>query len=224
MYRHRLFLYTLVILCIIITRIDVQAAKKRKFTYYSFFTNLSAQHNYYVYEGDIKWIKVPATNFKEQFYGLSLFSDNGVELDLFYRKFEAKSVFIAGGLWDTEKSIIGISMGKILTAEIKIPTINVSLPIDFSGGPYATFAFKNEYNFISGHEDLKVSEQKEPIIGFGVYTNIRFRIKFSQEKKYPSIVAGFKYFIPFNDFEYNPEQETVSYRLERKFFYIGIGF
>lgn len=224
MYRHRLLFNMLLILCIVITGMNVRAEKRKKFTYYGFFTNLSAQHNYYVYEGDIKWTKVPASNFKEKFYGLSLFTDNGVELDLFYRKFEAASVFIAGGFWDTEKSITGISIGKVLTAEIKIPTIDVSLPIDFSGGPYVAFGFNNEYNFISGYEDFNVSEQEDPIIGFGVYTNIRFRIKFSQAHKYPSIIAGFKYFIPFNDFEYNPEEEAVSYRLERKIFYIGISF
>jgi hypothetical protein len=120
--------------------------------------------------------------------------------------------------------IMGMGIGKVLTAEIKIPSIRVSLPIDFSGGPYVTFGVKNKYDFISGNKDVKVSDQEDPLIGFGIYANIRLRIKFSQSKKYPSLTAGFKYFIPFNDFEYNPEKETVSYRLERKFIYIGISF
>jgi hypothetical protein len=218
--------FIILVLCVFLVRVNSNTLKVgRKATYFGFFANLSFQHNYYVYTNGQKWGKEgPDTDFKESVFNLSVFSDNGTEIDVFYRKFEAKSVFIAGGLWDTKKIIMGTSVGKVLTAEIKIPSIKVSLPIDFSGGPYLTFGLKSKYDFICGNEDLNVSNRKDPIIGFGIYTNIRLRIKFSQSKKYPSLTAGFKYFIPFNDFEYNPEKETVSYRLERRFFYIGISF
>jgi len=226
MQKKQFFLLTMLILCILVVGVSAQKGKKvTKFTYFGLFTSLSAQHNYFVYMDDQKWRREgPDTDFKENFYNLSVFKDNGTELDFFYRKFDAKSVFIAGGSWDTKKVILGMSIGKVLTAEIKIPSLSVSLPIDFSGGPYITFGIDNKYDFVSGNKDVKVSDQEDPLIGFGIYTNIRLRIKFSQSKKYPSLTAGFKYFIPFNDFEYNPEKETVSYRLERKFFYIGICF
>lgn len=197
----------------------------KKQTYFGLYTNLSTQHNYYVYTNEQKWGKEgPDTFFKEKYYDLSVFKDNTSEFDFFYRKFKAESVFIAGGFWKTEKIIIGLTVGKVLTAKFKIPLIKVLLPIDFSAGPYLSFDLKNKYDFVSGNQDLNVTNQKDPIFGFGIYTNIRFRIKFSQIKKYPSLTAGFKHFIPFNDFEYNPEKKTVSYRLERKFVYIGISF
>ncbi len=226
MLNKRFYLFLMLILCVLGANVYAQAEKGRKrLIHIGFFANLSAQHNHYVYVEDRTWGREgPDTGFKESFYSLSLFKGNSTEFDLFYRKFSAKSVFIAGGFWDTEKVIVGMSLGKVMTAEIKIPSVNISLPIDFSGGPYATLGYKNEYSYISGNKDLNVPNQKEPLIGFGIYTNIRVRIKLSQSRRRPSLTAGFKYFIPFNDFEYNPEKETVSYRLERKFFYIGISF
>jgi hypothetical protein len=226
MLKKQFLLFTMFFLCVFRAGVNAQMEKEgKKFTYFSLFTSVSVQHNYFVYTDGQKWGKERTdTDFKENFYNLSVFKDNGTELDLFYRNFEAKSVFIAGGFWDTKKAILGMSIGKVLTAEIKIPLISVSLPIDFSGGPYVTFGIDNKYDFVSGNKDMKVSDQEDPIIGFGIYTNIRLRIKFSQNRKYPSLTAGLKYFIPFNDFEYNPEKENVSYRLERKFFYIGISF
>lgn len=228
MLKKRFILFLILSLYVFGLGISVNAEfkeRRKKKLHIGFFANLTTQHDHYVYIQGLKWGKEgPDTVFKESYYNLSLFRDNSLEFDLFYRKFGAESVFIAGGFWDTEKVILGGSLGKVLTAEIKIPSISVSLPIDFSGGPYVTFAFKNKYDFISGNKDLNVLDQKDPIIGFGIYTNIRLRIKFSKSKKYPSLTAGIKYFIPFNDFEYNPEKETVSYRLERKFIYLGISF
>lgn len=226
MTKKQILLLIMLILGVFLVGIKAQEVKaKKKFTYFGLLTSVSVQHNHFVYTDGQKWGKEGLdTDFMESLFNLSVFKDNGTELDLFYRKFEAKNVFIAGGFWDTEKVIIGMSIGKVLTAEIKIPSISVSLPIDFSGGPYVTFGIENKYDFISGNKDLNVSDQENPIIGFGIYTNIRLRIKFSQSKKYPMLTAGFKYFIPFNDFEYNPEKKAVSYRLERKFFYIGISF
>ncbi len=225
MQRKQFFLFAVLIFGFLLFGLNSQDVKKNRELKFGIFANLSAQHNYYVYTEDLKWRREePGTSFKESFYSLSFLSHNKGEFDLFYRKLEAKSVFIAGGLWDTKKIIAGASFGKILTVEIKIPKTSVSLPIDFSGGPYVTFAYKHEYNFISGNEASKVPMQKTPAVGYGIYTNIRFCIKFSQNKSYPSLMAGFKYFIPFDDFEYNSEEDIFSYRLERKFFYLGISF
>lgn len=198
----------------------------KKFSYIGLFANLSAQHEYLVHTGEETWGKEgPDTAIKENFFSATVFKENGSEFDLFFRKFEAKSIFIAGGFWDTEKIIMGISAGKVVTADIKIPLINVFLPIDFSGGAYFTAGSKKKYEFVSGNEDENVwPEEDEPEIGYGVYTNIRLRVKLSNRKKTPNLTVGFKYFIPFNDFDYNPEKEAVSYRLERKFLYIGISF
>jgi len=228
MLKKRSILLVILILYVLGLAISINAEhreKREKKLHIGFFVNLSVQHSHNVYTDGLKWGREgPDTSFKESYYNVSWFRDNRVEFDLFYRKFEANSMFIADGFWDTEKIILGASLGKVLTTEIKIPSINISIPIDFAGGPYVALSLKNKYHFISGIEDLNVIDHKDPILGYGIYTSVKFRLNFSQKKRRPMLNVGFKYFIPFNDFEYNPEKEAVSYRLERKFFYIGISY
>ena len=194
-------------------------------TRYGVFGTLSSTHDYYLYFQDLReTAEKPGTAFTENDFFVSFLFKKNTELNIFARKFKAENTFIEGGIWNTSKYLIGISIGKALTLKLGIPDGNYSeyaFPIDFSVGPYLIGSIKNQYTFVSGirNDDVITDSVR---FSYGIYTIIRLRLQFLMDKyKFPMITFGFKYFIPFNNFEFGIDA-NASYRLKSKMLFIGI--
>ena len=192
-------------------------------TLYGIFVTPSSTHDYYVYFQDRReTAEKPGTAFTEHDFFVSFLFKKNTELNVFARKFKAENTFIEGGIWNTSKYLIGISIGKALTLKLEIP-YGYKFPVDFSVGPYIMSNLKNQYTFVSGRKNNDVITDRIRF-SYGIYTIIRLRLEFLMEKyKFPMVTVGVKYFIPFNNFEYCIDP-NASYRLQRKMFFIGFYF
>ncbi len=162
-------------------------------------------------------------DISENYYELLLGKEDSAEFSLYYRKLSMKSVEIANGLWDVEKTLVGLAFGKVVSIDLQIPNSSYRFPLEFSGGFYGQYATSKNYNFVSGIKEREVIEGEASSLNYGIYTGIRLRLSFIREKyRVPSVVFGFKYQYPLNEFEYNPDTKMNSFKLFRKFFYIGI--
>jgi hypothetical protein len=193
-------------------------------TLYGIFGSLSSTHDYYVYFPDRReTAEKPGTAFTENDFFFSFLFKKNTELNVFARKFKAENAFIEGGIWNTSKYLVGISIGKALTLKLGIPDGHYSeyaFPIDFSVGPYIIGSLKNQYTFVSGRKNNAVITDRIRF-SYGIYTIVRLRLEFLREKyKFPMVTLGVKYIIPFNNFEYSIDPKT-AYRLQRKMFFIG---
>ena len=185
-------------------------------TLYGIFGSLSSTHDYYVYFKDHReTAEKPGTAFTENDFFLSFLFKKNTELNVFARKFKAENAFIEGGIWNTSKYLVGISIGKALTLKLGIPD-GYTFPIDFSVGPYIMGSLKNQYTFVSGRKNNDVITDHIRF-SYGIYTIVRLRLEFI--KKF-QVTLGLKYIIPFNNFEYSIDPNT-AYRLQRKMFFIG---
>ena len=177
---------------------------------------------YYVYrQGLREKVETAGTHFSESEFFFSMLLKKSYEIGLFYRRFRAEDVSIAGGLWSTKKSYAGISLGKVFT----LSGPGRRFLVDISGGPYAAGIFDRDYVFVSGQRDDRVAGGGSDL-SYGVYMMVRLRLAFlrkTRRPEFPVIALGFRYYYPFNDFEYSAEPGAV-YRLHRQSFFIGFYF
>lgn len=201
-----------------------KSEKKINKTHTGFCLTISQKPEFWVYTIDSKWRREePNTKIDESDYFFSVFDENNIEFNLYYRKFQAQNIYIEGGNWNIEHQIVGTNIGKVITLKLRIPGIDLSLPIDFSGGGYVQMSFNNKYTFVNGNQNENVISN-EARFGYGVYAAIKFRLEFIKEKLgFPVLGIGYKFFLPFNNFDYNRDT-TASYRLTSNSLFLGIYF
>lgn len=189
---------------------------------FGFFWSPLSRHDYYVYrQGQREPAARQDTSYFEQELTFSMLLKQGIEMSVFYRKFRADNISIAGGLWSTSRSLTGITLGKAVT----LSDPGYQFPLDFFGGAFAARNYSQQYTFLGLKRDERVvSEYKK--LTYGLYTGGQLRLNILRKIKRPEmpvITIGFKYFFPFNNFEYGDGPGAV-YRLHKKFFYIGFYF
>lgn len=199
-----------------------------------FSVSFNPKHEYHVYFSDGRGKQTgmrDATAFSEFDINASYLFKKNLEFNAFARKLRVENVFIEGGLWNMKKFMLGFSGGIRHSIELHYRVKKekkedrYEFPLDFSAGFYLMGNFSDtQYGFVSGTMNKNVNK-KGVRIGLGLYVSVQLRLKFMMDKLglffYPAV--GFKYFAPFNDFEYSIDS-NASYRLRRQFFYAGIYF
>ncbi len=190
--------------------------------------SMSLNSNFTMYEYNENHTKTEISknaSFSENYYELLFGKEDSAEFSVYYKKLQINNIPIDEGTWNIDKTLVGVNFGKVITLNIKIPEKDYRFPVEFSGGFFAQYATKKDYTIISGTYNEEVETGTGSSINYGVYTSIRLRIAYLRERyNVPSIVIGFKYQYPLNEFEYNPDNETISYRLYRNYIYIGLYF
>ncbi len=187
--------------------------------YIGFSLSPYSSHGYYAYKQGLKESALrEGSHFSEIDFSLSALYKESYEFNLFYRRFDADNVFIEGGLWSTKKSLLGVSLAKVLS----VSDANHKLSIDFSGGPFAAAIFGSDFTFIEGQKDDNVVSSARKV-SYGLYTALKLRLNFMKEHRLPILTIGIKYFYPFNGFEYIADP-SATYRLRRTFLFAGVYF
>jgi hypothetical protein len=209
------FFPILVLILVLWLRVDTKAQ-----SYFGVNYGIGNKYHHYVYLDDLKWGREePDTEFTEKNYQISLLFEDALELNLSIDFRKVKNAFIAGGIWNFDKTVFEFSAGKIVTANLQIPFPFIfKIYIDFYGGFFAGLHLNRNFEFIRENEDRKV--EKKLRLGSGLYTGIRLRFRI---KGTLMGAIGYKWYFPCNNFQYNPE-DSVAYRLQRKILYFGFYF
>lgn len=192
---------------------------------HGFIVTIKGNHQYYVYnrDGSKESALRDETDISEINFSFSILfekksiSSNIVcyEVEAFWRKLKANSIFFEGGLWNVEKNLIGLSGGILFPLYIK----QESFILDISCGGFLIKNLRDKFHFVSGNKYPDV-EDLWAMGSIGFYANARLRFL-----KY--FTVGYKYSLPFNniaDHLKDGGDHDTEFRLRRGFLYIGVYF